>query len=76
MMSRLPGEINKKVIDIIWSYCPLQNWTLKTVSKSIISRTFKLGQLKEDDVKVTFSHGMAHDHIASGKNKTNAHQPL
>ena len=78
MMSILSGEIKEKVIHIVWSYCPLQIWTLKTcnedVSKSIISRSFKLGQLIEDDFKVTFL--MAWLMIALLLEKKNANQPL
>ena len=53
MMSRLPGENLKKVILFVSNYLPMQIWTLKIcnhdISKIIIGRSFKLGQLKEDD---------------------------
>ena len=54
MMSRLPGEnLNKKFFFFFSNYCPLQNWPLKIcnqdISKTVIARSFKLGQLIEDD---------------------------
>ena len=52
-MSRLPGEILDKSYYIFSSYCPLQIWALKICNKDIakkfIDRSFKLGQLIEDD---------------------------
>ena len=33
----------------ISNYCPLQIWTLKDVSKTVIARRFKICQLIEDD---------------------------
>ena len=54
MMSRSIGEISKKKVILFFSnYLPLQIWTLKIcnhdISKSITARSFKLGQLIEDD---------------------------
>ena len=52
MMSRLIGENLKKVI-FFFNYLPLQIRTLKIcnhdISKSTTARSFKLGQLIEDD---------------------------
>ena len=46
-------KIRKKVILIFLNYLPLQIWTLKIcnhdISKTITARSFKLGQLIEDD---------------------------
>ena len=46
-------KIRKKVILFFLNYLPLQVWTLKicihNISKSITARSFKLGQLIEDD---------------------------
>ena len=45
-------KIRKKVI-LLSNYLPLQIWTLKIcihdISKTITARSFKLGQLIEDD---------------------------
>ena len=54
MMSRLPGEnLKKKIYIYFFNYLPLQVWTLKIcnhdISKSVTARSFKLGQLIEDD---------------------------
>ena len=53
MMSRSIGENLKKVILFFSNYFPLQIWTLKIgyhdISKTITARSFKLGQLIEDD---------------------------
>ena len=53
MMSRSFGENLKKVILFFSNYLPLQIWTLKIciydISKTITARSFKLGQLIEDD---------------------------
>ena len=54
MMSRSIGENLKKKIFLFFSnYLPLQIWTLKIfnhdISKTITARSFKLGQLIEDD---------------------------
>ena len=54
MMSRSIGENFKKVILFFSNYLPLQIKTLKICSnhdilKSITARSFKLGQLIEDD---------------------------
>ena len=53
MMSRLLGENMKKVNVFFSNYLPLQFWTLKIcnhdISKTFIGRSFKLGQLIEDD---------------------------
>ena len=55
-MSRLLGENLKEVI--FSNYLPLQMWTLKicnhVISKSITARSFKLGQLIEDDELITW----------------------
>ena len=52
MMSRSIGENLKKVV-FFSNYLSLQIWTLKIcnhdISKSITARSFKLGQLIEDD---------------------------
>ena len=52
-MSRSNGENLKKNIIVFSYYRPLQIWTLKIcnhdISKTIIARSFKLGQLIEDD---------------------------
>ena len=57
MMSRLIGENLKKIV-IFSTYLPLQIWTLKIcnhdISKSITARSFKLGQLIEDDEEITW----------------------
>ena len=46
-------KIRKKVILFYSNYLPLQNLTLKIcnhdISKTITARSFKLGQLREDD---------------------------
>ena len=53
MMSRLTGENLKKKLYFFSYYLPLQILTLKIcnhdISKSITARSFKLGQLIEDD---------------------------
>ena len=53
MMGRLIGESLKKVILFFSNYLPLKIWTLKIcnldISKIITARSFKLGQLIEDD---------------------------
>ena len=53
MMRKLIGENKKKSYCIFSNYLPLQIWTLKIcnhdISKTIISKSFKLGQLIEDD---------------------------
>ena len=47
-------KILKKVILFFSNYLPLQIWTLKIynhdISKTITARSFKLGQLIEDEV--------------------------
>ena len=52
-MSKSIGENLKKVILFFSNYLPLQIWTLKIcnhdISKTITARSFKLGQLIEDD---------------------------
>ena len=49
-------KIKEKVILFFSNYLSLQIWTLKIcnhdISKSITARSFKLGQLKEDDVEI------------------------
>ena len=46
-------KIEKKVIIFFSNYLPLQIWTLEIrnhdISKTITGRSFKLGQLIEDD---------------------------
>ena len=46
-------KISKKVNIFFLNYLPLQIWTLKIcnhdISKTITARSFKLGQLIEDD---------------------------
>ena len=46
-------KIKKKDIFFLSNYLPLQIWTLKIcnhdISKTVIDRSFKLGQLIEDD---------------------------
>ena len=53
MMSRSIGENLKKVVLFFFNYLPLQIWTMKIcihdISKTITARSFKLGQLIEDD---------------------------
>ena len=52
-MSRSIGENLKKYVYFFLNYLPLQIMTLKIcnhdISKSITARSFKLGQLIEDD---------------------------
>ena len=56
MMSRSIGENLKKKFFFFSNYLPLQIWTLKIcnhdISKSITARSFKLGQLIEDDEEI------------------------
>ena len=58
MMSRSIGENIKKNILFFSNYLPLQIRTLKIcnhdISKSITARSFKLGQLIEDDEKINW----------------------
>ena len=46
-------KIRKKLFNFFSNYLPLQIWTLKIcnhdISQTIIARSFKLGQLIEDD---------------------------
>ena len=46
-------KIKEKVILFFWNYLSMQIWTLKIcnhdISKTITARSFKLGQLIEDD---------------------------
>ena len=46
-------KIRKKVILFFLNYLPLQIWTLKIcnhdISQTLTARSFKLGQLIEDD---------------------------
>ena len=55
-MSRSIGENLKKVILFLSKNLPLQIWTLKVckhdISKTITARSFKLGQLIEDDEEI------------------------
>ena len=52
-------KIKKEVILFFSNYLPLQIWTLKIcihdISKIITARSFKLGQLIEDDEKINWS---------------------
>ena len=56
MMRKLIDENLKKVILFFSKYLPLQIWTLKIfirdISKTITARSFKLGQLIEDDEEI------------------------
>ena len=60
MMRKLIGENKKKSYSIFFSnYLPLQIWTLQIcsnhdISKTITARSFKLGQLIEDDEKINW----------------------
>ena len=58
MMSRSIGENLKKSSLIFSNYLPLQIWTLKIckydISKTITARSFKLGQLIEDDEEINW----------------------
>ena len=51
-------KIKKKVILFFLNNLPLQIWTLKIcnydITKSITARSFKLGQLIEDDEKINW----------------------
>ena len=51
-------KILKKVILFCSNYLPLQIWTLKIckddISKIITARSFKLGQLIEDDKEINW----------------------
>ena len=53
MMSRSIGENLKKSLFVFSNYLSLQIWTLKIcihdISKIVTARSFKLGQLIEDD---------------------------
>ena len=55
-MSKLIDENLKKVVLFFSNYLPLQIWTLKIcihdISKTITARSFKLGQLIEDNVEI------------------------
>ena len=46
-------KIKKKLLHLFLNYVPLQIWTLEIciddISKTITARSFKLGQLIEDD---------------------------
>ena len=58
MMSRSIGENLKKVILFFSNYLPLKIWTLKIcihdIPKTITARSFKLGQLIEDDEQINW----------------------
>ena len=51
-------KMKKKVILFFSNYLPLQIWTLKIcnhdISKSSTARSFKLGQLIEDDEEINW----------------------
>ena len=55
-MRRSIGEKSKKKLCFCSNYLPLQIWTLKfcnhDISKAIIARSFKIGQLIEDDEEI------------------------
>ena len=55
-MSKSIGENMKKSYFIFLNYLPLQIWTLKfcyyDILKTITARSFKLGQLIEDDEEI------------------------
>ena len=56
LMSRSIGKHLKKSHLIFSNYLPLQIWTLKfynhDISKTITARSFKIGQLIEDDEEI------------------------
>ena len=58
MMRKLIDENLKKVILFFSNFLPLQIWTLKIckddISKTITVRSFKLGQLIEDDKEINW----------------------
>ena len=58
MMSKLIGDNKKKKVISFLNYLPLQIWILKIcnhdISKTITARSFKLGQLIEDDEKINW----------------------
>ena len=51
-------KIKKKKVFYFSNYLPLQIWTLKfcnhDISKTITARSFKLGQLIEDDEQINW----------------------
>ena len=51
-------KIKKKVILFFSNYLPLQIWTLEIciydISQTITAKSFKLGQLIEDDEKINW----------------------
>ena len=51
-------KIKEKVILFLSNYLPLQIWTVKIcindISKTISARSFKLGQLVEDDEQINW----------------------
>ena len=57
-MSRSIGENLKNVIIFFSNHLPLQIWTLKIcnhdISKTVTARSFKLGQLIEDDGEINW----------------------
>ena len=57
-MNRSIGENLKNVIIFFWNHLPLQIWTLKIcnhdISKTVTARSFKLGQLIEDDEEINW----------------------
>ena len=57
-MSRSIGENVKKVIIFFSNHFPFQIWTLKIcnhdISKTVKARSFKLGQLIEDDEEINW----------------------
>ena len=58
MMCKLIDEIKKKKLFFFFNYLPLHIWTLKIcfydISKTITARSFKLGQLIEDDEEINW----------------------
>ena len=58
MIWKLIGENKKKIILFFSNYLPWQIWTLKIcnhdISITIAARSFKLGQLIEDNEKINW----------------------
>ena len=58
MMSKIIDENLEKKVFVFFNYLPLQIWTLKIcihdISKAITARSFKLGQLIEDDEEINW----------------------
>ena len=58
MMRKFIDENLKQIFFFLSNYLSLQIWTLKIfihdISKTITARSFKLGQLIEDDVEINW----------------------